>query len=98
MTAVVYGFAAIGAVLTFLILVGLLLSLVDVRRSRRRHVADGLIAHPAGKGFDQHADEAVAVVGDDWRHETRRATELQCGPDCWCPNDPHAEPRFDWIG
>lgn len=62
MTAVVYGFALIGAVLTFLITVGLVLSLVDVRRSRRRHVADGLIAHPAGKGFDQHADEAVAVV------------------------------------
>jgi inner membrane protein involved in colicin E2 resistance len=62
MSAVVYGFALIGAVLTFLIAVGLVLSLVDVRRSRRRHVADGLIAHPAGKGFDQHANEAVRVV------------------------------------
>jgi hypothetical protein len=41
MSAVVYGFALIGAGLTFLITVGLILSLLDVRRSRRRHVADG---------------------------------------------------------
>lgn len=25
-------------------------------------------------------------------------SELQCGPECWTPDEPHAEPVIDWIG
>lgn len=24
--------------------------------------------------------------------------ELTCGPECWCPDEVHAEPEIDWVG